>query len=96
MAAMGAEAGWSEPVSPGAEVLRAEIVHAVRSEMALTLGDVVFRRTGMGTERCPPRAQLTAVAEVMAGELGWDAGRRAAEIADVLEAYEPLPRGPLA
>jgi glycerol-3-phosphate dehydrogenase len=41
--------GWDAPVAPGSAVLAGEILHAVRSEMAVHLDDVVLRRTDLGT-----------------------------------------------
>jgi len=56
---------------------------AVREEMALTLADAVLRRLDLGTAGPPAAAELAAVAEVMAQELGWDAERTRAEQAAV-------------
>ncbi len=81
---------WSEPLDPGSEILRGEVFHAVREEMALTLSDVVFRRTAMGAEARPSDAELAAAAAIMAAELGWDDPRRKHEIGSVLEAFAPL------
>ena len=82
--------GWDEPIAAKASVLRGEVIHAVRDEMAATLTDVVLRRTGMGSESCPSDAQLSAVADCMAGELGWSDERRRQEILAVRETYSPL------
>ncbi|MGY1740765.1 MULTISPECIES: glycerol-3-phosphate dehydrogenase/oxidase [unclassified Blastococcus] len=68
---------------PGAPAhLAAEVVHAVTAEGALHLDDVLTRRTRVsittphrGTESAP------AVAELMAGVLGWDAERTGREVA---------------
>lgn len=78
------------PVASGASVRRGEVLHAVREEMAWTLADVVMRRTGMGTQGCPPAAHLEAVSRLMAEELGWDEARRASELADLGRAYAPV------
>ena len=40
----------------GSKVTRAEVIHAVRKEMAQTLADVVFRRTDLGTGGSPARS----------------------------------------
>ena len=53
-------------------VLRAEVVHAVREEMAQKLADVVFRRTDLGTGANPGEEALQSCALLMAKELGWD------------------------
>lgn len=79
--------GWSEPVHRGSDVVRGEVLHAVQEEMALTLGDVVFRRTGLGAEGPPPPELLAAMATTMAAQLGWPEARRREEIERVLDAY---------
>ncbi len=61
-------------------VIKAEVVHAVREEMAQKLSDVVFRRTDLGTAEFPGEAALTGCAAVMAKELGWDSHRLQAEL----------------
>ena len=48
----------------------AQVVSAVREEMALTLEDVVMRRTWLG-QFGPPR-NLAKVADIMGAMLGWD------------------------
>lgn len=65
----------------GSGVVEAEVVHAARREMAVTLADVVLRRTGLGTA-CPPSPEaLRRAAELLAAEQGWDEERTAAELA---------------
>lgn len=87
--------GRAEPGSlatlPGTATLRAELLHAVRSEMARKLADVLFRRTDLGTAGSPGRPTLEAAAELMAGELGWDPARREKEVEEVLSAYPAAP-----
>jgi glycerol-3-phosphate dehydrogenase len=61
----------------------AQVAYAVRAEMARTLDDVVFRRTGLGTLGHPGDAALEAAAAIAARELGWDAARTAGELACV-------------
>lgn len=64
-------------------VVAAEVAHAVREEMAIALGDVVFRRTDFATARPPREADLATCARLMAAELGWSGARMATEIAAV-------------
>jgi glycerol-3-phosphate dehydrogenase len=71
----------------GSNVLKAEIVHAVREEMAETLGDVVFRRTDLGTAGYPGEEALAACAGLMASESGWDEERAGSEIEEVKKAF---------
>ena len=62
-----------------------QVVHAVRAEMALTLEDVVMRRTSLG-QFGPPR-NLAKVADAMSAMLGWDESRRRREIESVNALY---------
>jgi glycerol-3-phosphate dehydrogenase len=64
-------------------VLKAEVAHAVREEMAQKLADVVFRRTDLGTGGFPGAMALTQCAELMASELGWTDSRLRQELDEV-------------
>jgi glycerol-3-phosphate dehydrogenase len=68
----------ADPTSP---VTRAEVVYAVRQEMAQRLADVVLRRTELGTGGYPGDAALRRCAEWMAAELSWNQARRESELA---------------
>ena len=78
---------WRERVTPDQEVLWAEVVHAVREEMAYTLLDVVRRRTELGSAGCPGRQTLEAIARVMGKELGWGEEQRKQEVEKTLRFY---------
>jgi glycerol-3-phosphate dehydrogenase len=66
----------------GTTTLRAEVLHAVRDEMAVRLADVVFRRTDLCSGGHPGRQALEEAASLAAAELGWSAVKRSAELAD--------------
>jgi glycerol-3-phosphate dehydrogenase len=72
------------PVEPGAMPAREEIVRTVREEMAVTLTDIVFRRTALGAVPGPDRTAVEAAARMAGSELGWDRLRQEAEIDTVL------------
>jgi glycerol-3-phosphate dehydrogenase len=82
-----ADPSLGKPIVPGLEYTRAEVVYAVRAEMARTVDDVLSRRT---------RARLLArdasadaageVADLMAAELGWSEAERDRQV----EAYRTL------
>jgi glycerol-3-phosphate dehydrogenase len=74
-------------------VLRAEVVYAVRHEMAHRLGDVVFRRTDLGTGGDPGEAALAECADLTARELGWDAARTRSEVETVRARFGHAPMG---
>ena len=88
-------AEFMENVSGSKEVIKAEIIHAIRKEMGCKLCDVVFRRTDLGTLGHPGKTTLNACADIMAHELGWDKARIQKEIADV-ESFYSLENGVLA
>jgi glycerol-3-phosphate dehydrogenase len=66
--------------------LAQRVLYAVREEMAMTLGDVVYRRTELGDPPGPEPEALGMAVRVMGDALGWDEERRAAERASVLRA----------
>jgi glycerol-3-phosphate dehydrogenase len=67
----------------GTGILRAEVVHAAKSEMVCKLSDAVFGRTGVATAGDPGRAELEECADLVAAQLGWDSARRERELAEV-------------
>jgi glycerol-3-phosphate dehydrogenase len=76
----------AQPISPDRPDLMAEVVIAVRKEQALSVADVFMRRTRLALldapRLCAPDAvEPRRVAEVMAGDLGWDSARIDAEVA---------------
>jgi glycerol-3-phosphate dehydrogenase len=77
----------AEGTLPATDYFINEVRHAVRSELAVTLADMVMRRLDLGSAECPAEAALTRCAAVMAEELGWDEARREHEIARVLGSY---------
>jgi glycerol-3-phosphate dehydrogenase len=71
----------------GSSALRAEAVYAVTHEGALHLRDVVERRLRLGIESTDSGYEAAQeVAELIAPELGWDAGR----VRDEVESYRTL------
>ncbi len=82
------EADAGRRLAGSSEVLRAEVLNAIREECALHLDDIVFRRTDLGTLGPPARAALRECAELAARELGWDEKRAHAEIERVMDAYK--------
>jgi len=68
------------PVVAGLPYVAAEVVYAVRAEMARTVADVLDRRTRARLlDGRAAAAAAPAVAELLAAELGWTADRAAAE-----------------
>ena len=77
------------PVVEGHPALRAELIHAIHREMAVTLCDLLIRRLHVFYE-VPGHAlgEAPELAELAGQELGWDAARTAAELAAYLREVE--------
>ena len=56
--------------------------------MAVTLKDILFRRTGIGTLGNPGETVLEKVADIAATELGWSADRKKKEILEVEKTFK--------
>jgi glycerol-3-phosphate dehydrogenase len=73
----------AESIVQGHPDLLAEVVWAARREQAASIADVLLRRTRLGllaAREVSRSATVERVAAALAGELGWDAARTAAEI----------------
>jgi glycerol-3-phosphate dehydrogenase len=79
---------WLQPVIAGVPVIRAQVVHGVREEMAQKLSDTIFRRTGLGAAGYPGDECLETCAKIMAAELNWDGKRIRKEIEDTQRMFE--------
>jgi glycerol-3-phosphate dehydrogenase len=64
-------------------LLKAQVLYAVRVEMAYKLGDVVLRRTELGTAGRPTDRVLEYIASLMTEILGWKQDRKQREIEEV-------------
>lgn len=80
-------------------LLQAEVLYVIRNEMPRTLGDLLYRRTGIAAAGKPTPRQIQVCAETMSRECHWDAARTASEIQAVTAAQtlwqaaclKPLP-----
>jgi glycerol-3-phosphate dehydrogenase len=73
----------AEPLVPGLAYTKAEAIYAVRSEMAVTLDDVLSRRTRARLfDRPAAVSAATDVARLIAPELGWDEAEIGRQVAD--------------
>lgn len=77
----------AQRVDPILPITLAEILHAVHDEMALTLADVIQRRTELGAAGLPSVNTLQKCASLMACELGWSDERQQQEIQAVIDLY---------
>ena len=89
---MAEKSDWRMPLVPGRPIVGAEVIHAIRHEMACTLADIVIRRTELGATGHPGADVVDAIARIAAEELEWDADERARQIAAVDRFYGPTER----
>jgi len=83
--ALGASLGLEDRLAPDVDVLGSEVAWAVREELALSVDDVLARRTRVAQE-LPDRGATIAprVAAIMGRTLDWSAERQADEVAAYL------------
>lgn len=79
-------------LSPSGDIA-AQVLFAIREEMALTLEDVVMRRTGIGQLGMPGSNVLNVVASIMAVALGWSETRKQAELASLTPYFHTVGDG---
>ena len=81
------DSSFAGKIAGSSEALRAEVVYAVREEMAIKLTDVILRRTDLGSAGHPGRPALEDCAAIMAKECGWSNQRKAQELAEAEAVY---------
>jgi len=80
-----------EPVVPGLTPIRAEIVYSIREEMAMTMEDVLSRRTGLQLLDWRGAREAASVAgSLLAKELSWSAEAEHAAVANYREKITKL------
>ncbi len=87
-----AEPALAEPLDANSTVLAAEVAFVIREEFAARLADIVFRRLMIGFDPDQGRGMYDALADIAAGEFGWDAAARGQALAELV-AYSDSFRG---
>lgn len=89
---MDTDSSMSQRLIPELPYIKAEILHAVTHEGALSVEDVLLRRTRICFEAADSGADVAAeVAKIIGAELGWGAKERSASVnsfTDVIEKEE--------
>lgn len=87
-------AGNSADLDPigDTKVVAAEVLHAIRFELARSLEDIVMRRTELGSGGDPGAEALRRAGELAAGEFGWSPAETAAQVASLQALFRR--RGP--
>lgn len=80
----------AERISPAHPVVGAQIVEAIRHEMAFTLEDLVLRRTSLGTAGYPGDEAVLRVETIARQELGWSSARVEDEVLGLKQYYLPV------
>jgi glycerol-3-phosphate dehydrogenase len=97
--ALGAELDLLQPLVAGRAFLEAEVAWAARHELALSLDDVLARRTRLAQELPDRGAAIAArTAAILGAELDWGESRQALEVQNYLASarreYSVAPPGP--
>jgi len=78
---LGVQTGTNQKLHKDSPVIKAQVLFAVRKELAQNTRDVIFRRLGIGFVNQKTAVEVVpAVAELMAKEMNWDDKRKATEI----------------
>jgi glycerol-3-phosphate dehydrogenase len=89
LACLPASMGGERTLNDRQAALTAQVVYAVQNEMAMKLGDVIFRRTELGTAGHPGEEILEFCAGIMGKLFGWNESRVRQEIDEVGKVYQP-------
>jgi glycerol-3-phosphate dehydrogenase len=71
---------WLKPILPDRPFIRAEVIYAVRYEMAIRVADYLIRRSIFGRLRERGLKAAPVVAALMAKEMAWDENRQKEEV----------------
>ena len=83
-------------IDPPLPVTVAEVEHAVHHEMALTLADVMGRRTELGSAGLPSMATIQKCASLLSREFQWSPERQQQEINSFIQTYPFKQMEPMA
>jgi glycerol-3-phosphate dehydrogenase len=82
----------AERVCPHQPTILAQFQRAIADEWALSLADVLLRRTPLGLEACQALDCLENMADLVAPLMGWDAAERARQLEAYQREIEPMRR----
>lgn len=74
-------------ITEDGEIL-AEVVYVIKKELAFTLSDIFFRRTGIGTLGYPGNETFNKVVEIAKEYLSWDDEKTQQEIDNVMKIFK--------
>jgi glycerol-3-phosphate dehydrogenase len=82
----------AERLCPHQPTIAAQMQRAIEDEWALSLGDVLLRRTPLGLSACQALDCLEGVAERMASMIGWDRQECGRQVEAYRREIEPMRR----
>ena len=86
------EENLKSPIAIDQPTIEAEVVNAIRSEMAITLSDILFRRTELGTLGPLSQQAMETLLTLVAKEMKWSPEETAMEKKKALEHYKILDK----
>ena len=81
---IGTDESLSKPICDAQPDILGQVAWAIEKEQALTIDDVLYRRTSLGLLGLPSQS-LGAIADLMATELTWDEARKQDELRHSLD-----------
>jgi len=82
----------AERVCPDQPSIVAELARSIRDEWAVSLADVLLRRTPIGLHACQALDCLDHIAERVAHIVGWDAAEQQRQVDEYRREIEPMRR----
>ncbi|MDP6124404.1 MAG: glycerol-3-phosphate dehydrogenase/oxidase [Candidatus Latescibacteria bacterium] len=79
-------------LDPQTPDIAAQVIHSVQSEWAVTIEDVLLRRTGVGTGHTQGIKAARSVGELMAVELGWTESQEQNAVDSYLDTIKRIRR----
>jgi glycerol-3-phosphate dehydrogenase len=86
------EPALAQRVCAGAPTILAQLTHAVQSEWALSLGDVLLRRTPLGLQACQALDCLETVVDHLGPLLDWSLDEKRRQVDAYRAEIAPMRR----
>ncbi|MFZ0456549.1 MAG: FAD-dependent oxidoreductase [Ignavibacteriaceae bacterium] len=77
------------------EIIKSQVIFAIKEEMALHLDDIIFRRTNIGSSGLPDNLEINFISKVASDELGWNETERIHEIKRIESYFRLLSKNSL-
>jgi glycerol-3-phosphate dehydrogenase len=85
------EPRWLQPLAPGSAAIQAEVVYAIREEMAQSIEDILLRRIGVQFHGWKEAAEAApVVGQLLAREFAWSESQSSEAVAAYLSTIQHL------